>query len=155
MKHGGGGINVYGCFSLSGVGPLVKVEGNMDAVMFKEILEKNMLPYAKKKMPRGWIYQMDNDPKHRSKLVTSWFEAKHVRVLQWPSQSPDLNPIEHLWDKLGKKVGIRTHKNKDNLFEDLLNEWGQISNTFIETLIRSMPKRCAAVIAAKGYPTKY
>ena len=57
---------VWGCFSRDGVGPLHRVEGIMDRFVFKDIVEKTMLPFAKRQMPREWIYQQDNDPKHTS-----------------------------------------------------------------------------------------
>lgn len=80
---------------------------------------------------------------------------KKLRVLKWPSQSPDLNPIEHLWKELKIKIGAVKCSNKTILWEKVQEEWKNISQERIETLIQSMPKRCAAVIASKGMATKY
>jgi len=78
-----------------------------------------------------------------------------VRVLSWPSQSPDLNPIEHLWEELNRQVRKHTHSNKAALFKSLKEEWSKISSACINRLIESIPHRCAAVITAKGMATKY
>ena len=73
VKHGGGNIMVWGCFSRDGVGPLHRVEGIMDRFVYKDIVEKTMLPFAKRQMPRVWIHQQDNDPKHTSNHFKEWF----------------------------------------------------------------------------------
>lgn len=155
VKHGGGSVMVWGVFSAQGVGPLVEINGNMNAAIYKDILERNLLAYAEETMPQDWIFQQDNDPKHTSKLLKQWFSASNVRVLSWPSQSPDLNPIEHLWEKLDRQVRKHTYSNKVTLFKSLKEEWGKIPPACINRLIESMPHRCAAVIAAKGMATKY
>ncbi|CAI2347796.1 unnamed protein product [Caenorhabditis sp. 36 PRJEB53466] len=97
----------------------------------------------------------DNDPKHTSKHIKDWFRRRHVNLLDWPSQSPDLNPIEHLWEHVERQLrGIRA-SNANQKFDQLQFVWQAIPMSVIHTLLDSMPKRCQAVIDAKGYPTKY
>jgi len=146
---------VWGIFSAQGVGPLVEIIGTMNAAIYKDILRKNLLTYAEEKMPQDWIFQQDNDPKHTSKMLKEWFANTNIEVLSWPSQSSDLNPIEHLWEQLDRQIRRHTHSNKIALFESLKQEWNNISSACINRLIESMPARCAAVIAAKGMATKY
>lgn len=155
VKHGGGSIMIWGAFSWKGVGPIFKIEGNMDSTHYKEIVSEQMLPYARRNMPRGWIFQQDNDPKHRSKLLQEFFTDKKIRVLEWPSQSPDLNPIEHLWQELKLRIGTENCSNKAALWEKVQEEWASICQDRIIKLVESMPRRCAAVIAANGMATKY
>ncbi len=85
--------------------------------MYCTILDENLHPSARSlKMGSGWIFQHDNDPKHTAKATTEWLKKKHIKVLEWPSQFPDLYPIENLWRELN--VQVSKHQPR-NLKEDL------------------------------------
>ncbi|CAI2325601.1 unnamed protein product [Caenorhabditis sp. 36 PRJEB53466] len=155
VKHGGGSVMVWGCFSGTSIGPLRRITGIMDRYVYEDILEKTMRPWARSNVGQAFVFQQDNDPKHTSKHIKDWFRRRHVNLLDWPSQSPDLNPIEHLWEHVERQLrGIRA-SNANQKFDQLQSVWQAIPMSVIHTLLDSMPKRCQAVIDAKGYPTKY
>ena len=155
VKHGGGSVMVWGCFSWFKMGPLHRIHGIMDKYVYKDILETKMEPYAYEIMPLKHQFQHDNDPKHKSKFVADWLRTNKIDVMEWPSQSPDLNPIENMWEILDRKIRHKTYKNSNELFQALVVAWNQIDRTIIDRLIESMSRRCRAVIDAKGYHTRY
>ena len=69
----------------------------------------------KLKLGHKWVFQMDNDPKHTSKVVAKWLKDNKVKVLDWPSQSVDLKPIENVWAELIKRVRARRPTNLTQL----------------------------------------
>ena len=75
--------------------------------------------------------------------------------MEWPSQYPDLNPIENLWAILNAKASNRRPQNDEELFEALEFEWNRFDVSILENLIDSMNRRCHMVIDSDGYPTKY
>ncbi|KAI4883362.1 hypothetical protein NFI96_029391, partial [Prochilodus magdalenae] len=78
-------------------GRLHCIKERMTGAMYCEILRNKLLPSVRAlKVGRGWVFQHDNDPKHTARITKEWLRKKHVMVLEWPSQSPDLNPIENL-----------------------------------------------------------
>ncbi|KAK3518294.1 hypothetical protein QTP86_003824 [Hemibagrus guttatus] len=84
VKHGGGNIMLWGCFSAKGPGRLIRVKERMKGAMYREILSKNLLPSARAlKMKRGWVFQHDNDPKHTARATKEWLRKKHFKVHLW------------------------------------------------------------------------
>jgi hypothetical protein len=99
----------------------------------------------------------DNARPHIARIVTEYLDEVEVRRLPWPTRSSDLNPIEHVWDMLGRRV--RQHRSSPQTLQDLRNvlieEWDNISQEEVTNLISSMPQRLEAVIRARGGNTRY
>ncbi len=132
------------------------VKERMNGAMYREILSENLLPSARAlKMKCGWVFQHDSDPKHTARATKEWLRKKHFKVLEWPSQSPDLNPIENLWRELKVHVAQRQPQNITALEEICMEEWAKIPATVCENLVKTYRKRLISVIANKGYITKY
>ena len=83
---------------------------NMNGELYWDILTKNLFTSATRILGRRWTFQQDNDPKHRVKLTTILLQEKCLRVLDWPSYSPDINPIENLWAIMKKRVEKRVNQ---------------------------------------------
>ena len=150
---------IWGCFTKNRLGPLVKLEGRITAnVYIEEILEKHLLPFINSLGDEDdYIFQEDNAPIHTARVAKRWKEDNDITNLPWPAQSPDLNPIENIWDELDRKV--RKHKplpkNQNDLWQILQEEWSKLDENIYKNLVDSMPRRIAAVIENRGGPTKY
>uniref|UniRef100_A0A8C9YW01 Tc1-like transposase DDE domain-containing protein n=1 Tax=Sander lucioperca TaxID=283035 RepID=A0A8C9YW01_SANLU len=158
VKHGGGSIIImlWGCFSAAGTGRLVAIEGKMNAAKYRDILEENLIQSAQDlRLGRRFTFQQDNDPKHTAKITKEWLRNNSVTILDWPSQSPDLNPIEHLWRDLKMAVHQRSPSNLTELERICKEEWQRIPKSRCEKLVASFPRRLMAVLAQKGASTQY
>ncbi|CAB4429059.1 unnamed protein product [Rhizophagus irregularis] len=159
VKFGGGSVFVWGCFTCFGVGYLCKIDGGLDAELYRKILDEDFLDTLEYyNLDReNIIFQQDNDPKHTAKRTLEWFGDNNIQLLSWPPQSPDLNPIEHLWNDVDRRlrqldVEIR---GKDALWEHVSKIWNE---TLLETctkLINTMPERINDVLKAKGGYTRW
>ena len=95
------------------------------------------------------IFQQDNDSNHTAHIVQEWLPYHTPKVLDHSPQSPDLNPIEHLWGHLGRQV------RKDMLQSVIMEEWQKMSPAAAKMLMESISRRLNTVIKAKGKSTKY
>ncbi|KAG2456329.1 TCB1 transposase, partial [Polypterus senegalus] len=156
VNNGGGSIMLWGCFSAAGTGRIVRIKGKMTAAMYRDILDENLLQSTLDlRLGRRFIFQQDNDPKHTAKILKEWLQDNSVNVLEWPSQSPDLNPIEHLWRDLKMAVHQRFPSNLMEFERCCKKERAKLAKDRCAKLVASYSKRLEAVIAAKGASTKY
>ncbi|CEL60454.1 hypothetical protein RSOLAG1IB_12359 [Rhizoctonia solani AG-1 IB] len=159
IKYGAGSVMVWGCILHDRVGQLHLIEDTMTAAVYTQILSHAYLGTIRsiRRRVSSIIFQHDNDPKHTAKVTTKWPLDHKIPVLPWPSSSPDMNPIEHVWAYLDRQVRLRSvlPTSRDGLWRALHEEWQKIPPSFIAKLYRSMPRRIAAVIKAKGGHTRY
>ncbi len=148
-------VMIWAAMSSAGVGPLCFLKSTVNAAIYQEILEHFMLPSADKLYgDADFIFQQDLAPAHTAKGTKSWFNDHGVTVLDWPANSPDLNPIENLWGIVKRKMRDTRPNNADDL-KAVKETWASIPPQQCHKLITSMPRRIEAVIKAKGAPTKY
>ena len=128
----------------------------MNGSMYREILEKNLqISATSLEHAKNFVLQHDNDPKHTAKLTKEWFENTGSRTLNWPLQSPDLNPIKKLWNTLKVKVHKRNSQNIKQLEELCKEEWGKVKLDQSGKLVANYQKRLEAVKQNRGYATRY
>lgn len=106
---------------------------------------------------RNLIFQQDNASFHSSKLTKAWFDTSKVRVLSWPSKSPDLNLIENLWGILVREVyrNGRQFSNVQELKDAILASWERVEKVSLKKLLDSMPNRTFEVIANQDGSTEH
>jgi len=128
----------------------------MDAKMYHRMLSTQVKPSLNLLFPQAdGVFQQDNDPKHTAKINKRYLVNQGINTMVWPSQSPDLNPIENLWSILDDKLKFRNCQNEEQLFDALKRGWEALDPVLLTSLVDSMPRRCQAVIDSKGYATKY
>ncbi len=148
---------VRGCFAASGPGRLaIIIDGTMNSALYQKILKENVrTSVCDLKLKHTWVMQQDNDPKHTSKSTSEWLKKNKIKVLEQPSQSPDLNPIEMLWHDLKQSIHARKPSNVAELKQFCKEEWVKIPPQRCERLIASYHTRLIAVVAAKCSTTSY
>ncbi|GFX54205.1 transposable element Tcb1 transposase [Trichonephila clavipes] len=148
---------VWGWMSSYGVGRLHIVSGTVKAMDYIEILQNKLLPTVRDLFGnQSWIFTDDNAPCHRAKVVQKWLKDHTVNIMNWPRQSPDLNPIDNLGFKIGYEISKKKPSNKRELIEALIFSFNYIvTKDLLLKLVNSMPKRCSAVSKANGWPINY
>ncbi|GFW64339.1 transposable element Tcb2 transposase [Trichonephila clavipes] len=99
-----------------------------------------------------FLFMDDNAPCHRTVAAEQLLESEDIESMDWPAGSPDLNPIDHVWDFLGKRLAARTLPPVTirELRLALQDEWAAMPQQLIDTLILSMGRRCEICLAVRG-----
>ncbi|KAG1957248.1 gastrula zinc finger protein XlCGF57.1-like [Pimephales promelas] len=159
-QAGGGGVMVWGIFSWHSLGPLVPIEHRCNATAYLSIVADHVHPFMTTMYPTSdGYFQQDNAPCHKAGIISDWFleHDNEFAVLKWPPQSPDLNPIEHLWDVVEREIRIMDVQptNLQQLCDAIMSIWTKLPEECFQHLVESMPRRIEAVLKAKGGPTRY
>ena len=164
-------VLVWAAISASGRSGLhvFPTDAKVDAVEYQYCMDQCLLPAIEDPeylfpdgVPDQWVYMQDGAPGHRAKSTTDWLREKLPNGcklndgVKWPAGSPDLNPIENLWNFFQNKVVDGDPKTFDEFKNILVDCWWQdISQEYIRNLYASMPRRIEAVLSADGKMTKY
>jgi hypothetical protein len=140
----------WGGISLTEKTPLFCFTNIMDGPFYVSILQSQLLPAARSLYGRDWRLQQDNDPKHTSRVAKQFLTENGVDVVDWPSNSPDLNPIENIWQVIKNKVEKRMPWDANELTQFLTEEWEAIPQETVNNMVMSMEKRCDLVLQHNG-----
>lgn len=147
-------ILAWGGFCIVGKTSLFCFRRIMNAEFYVEIL-RNHVPQIDEMLGDDWRFQQDNDPKHTSRLAREFLQNNVPEVIDWPSNSPDLNPIENLWQIVKSNVEKRMPKNLNDLEKFMTEEWNLIPESVILNLVNSMRPRCELIIENNGERIPY
>lgn len=158
LKIHSGGISqmFWGCISEHGTGPLITIDGTMDSDQYIKVLDEQLIPeleVAKEIYQGEWKIMQDNAPCHRAKKVINFLSEKGAPLLEWPAYSPDLNPIENIWNWMKSRMG--QCNSKEELETQFLEIWDSITPDMCKRYCSEYEKRLKAVIKSKGRKTKY
>lgn len=154
----GGSLMFWGGISFDACTELVVVRGRSltSQRYLYDIIEDHVVPFAGH-IGEGFVFMDDNAKPHRSRMVDEYLIEAGIERMVWPPRSPDLNPIEHVWDHLKRRVRSRnpSPSSLEELETAVLEEWDNIPQDFIENLFKSMERRLRDVIRARGGNTRY
>ena len=154
-RWGGGSVMVWGAFSYNHRTRLHIFNHTVNAATYRDVLQDHVVPLFQYH-PELQLYQHDNARPHTARATTAFLQANNIAVIPWPSLSPDMAPIEHVWDEIGRQLyRHRRPQTLDHLRRDITEAWDRLPQDFLRTLVNSMQRRCQACLDANGGHTRY
>ena len=153
--HQGPSLMVWGGVTATHRTQLVIVPGNMNGTVYRDtIVRPHILPFIRR---HGAVFQQDNARPHVARVVTQFVQQQNIPTLPWPAVSPDLSPIEHVWDEMKRRLRNLPNQpqNMQQLARVLVRLWNNIPQQFLARVVRSMRQRVLACIQARGGHTRY
>jgi transposase len=164
---GGGSVMVWAAFTSTGRVKLAFVPKKMNSIQYQFVLERCLVPFYRRNPNRNFIFMQDNAPIHvnRTRRVRGvirtgtldWLQARNIPVLEWPPNSPDLNPIENLWGIMVRRIYAenKQYKSVKELKKAIVRAWHSVDQEIIDNLVLSMENRIFQVINRNGGPIDY
>ena len=160
FKSGRKSVMVWGCFAGGIEGPLVFCDENkeeserINSNTYIKILKSYLCPFhhtVRELTGKPVIFQQDNAPIHSAKITKEWFKTNKIATIDWPANSPDLNPIENIWKQLKDNIQNQKvfPKNVNELKVALKKEWENLDSSVFEEVVNSMPRRIDMVLQAR------
>ncbi|GFW76358.1 transposable element Tc3 transposase [Trichonephila clavipes] len=156
-RYGGAGRLVWGGIILGSRTNLHVQSVTMTGHIYRDVILEQLVRLFRGPMGSEFLFTHDNARPHRANIVDECLQSEDITRMDWPAYSPDLNPIEHVWDMLGRRIAARQPLSTclPELRRALLDEWCNIPQDQIDNLILSMPRRCKACIASSRRHTPY
>lgn len=152
-------VMVWSYITSRGLGPIVIVDGMVNADKYIQILEAYLFSSVHLHFKRSekWIFQQDSAPCHTAKKVKDYFLKKKRALLEWPGNSPDFNPIENVWTVLKDEIAKKFPKTKMELIEVIKNEWKNNARIkeAAQKSVEGMSARIKEGVRVKGFHTKW
>jgi transposase len=135
------------------------IQGNLTGDQYiRDVLQPVVVPHFDNyPLATRPVYMDNNARPHHLREVTAYLQSEVVTSVPWPVMSPDLNPIEHIWDMLGRRIQAREPhvQNIRQLEAALHREWQQLSQHDIRRLTGGMRRSVEAIIQVRGACTRY
>ena len=128
---------IWAAFYQHGKTNVIVIEGRQSSEKYIETLQANLLGLMSRFPRDALLFQHDNCSIHASKATRKWLNDQNIKCMDWPSRSPDLNPMENLWSVLTQKVyaNSRQFKTRDHLIETMKSCWANIETETIDALV--------------------
>lgn len=156
-QQGGKSLMVWAGFGYEGKTNIAFPTGRMKAIDYQELLEVHLLPFGERIGGPFWIFQQDNASIHVANSTWAWFLDNGVHVMEWPANSPDLNPMENLWGILCRSVYAdgKQYTNVEELKTAIISAWEKVDPSVLQKLVDSMCDRVIKVVLKNGSFTGY
>lgn len=148
---------VWAAIASTGRVKLCFVSKKMNGVEYRYCLRRGVLPFFRRNRNKNFIFMHDGAPIHRARATLDWLKRKQIPLLDWPSCSPDINPIENVWAFMVKQIygENKTYRDVRELKPAIIEAWHQVDQQLIDNLYLSLDNRIFQLINRNGAATDY
>ena len=153
LQKGGGSISLWGYMTSTGVGSLIFYDGRVNAHSYLQLIGDALPAFINSRFgtsPGGFWYMQDNARPHVSSFAKKFFKRNEIPLLEWPPTSPDLNPIENLWDMIDNQLRTMHPKNLMELKQMIEQIWIKFTLVTCKELVDSMPRSLERCVLVRG-----